>query len=233
MVTRHFIRTAGSLATVGIIGLGTAACGGSGDSQASATSASASSTSASASSSAAPSSSAASTATSAAAAPSASASPSASATRSASPSQSAGASAQDCTADHLDTTIAYGDGAAGSVHYTITFTNTGDAACRLAGYPGVSAVSADGGQIGKAAQRSGEESAGTTIAAHGRAEATLTAANIDDGGGAIGEACKATEAAGWRIYAPGSKDSSVVQQDGMIACAGDVDWLTIDSVQAA
>lgn len=238
MVVTPIIRTAGSLAAAGIIGIGAAACGGSGSTQATDTSTAASSTSAPASSSAAPSSSVAPTATSAAAAPAPTALTSASASASASsqdvsPSQGTGATGQDCTADHLDIAVAVGDSAAGSVHYTVSFTNTGDSACRLAGYPGVSAVGDDGTQIGKSAQRSGEEAAGTTIAPHGRAEATLTAANIDDGGGALGESCKATEASGWRVYAPGSKDSVVVKEDGMIACAGDVDWLTIDSVQAA
>jgi len=45
-----------------------------------------------------------------------------------------------------------GDGAAGSVYYTLQFTNLSGHACTLRGYPGVSAVSLSGHQLGAPAR---------------------------------------------------------------------------------
>ncbi|WWQ68248.1 DUF4232 domain-containing protein [Streptomyces sp. Q6] len=41
-----------------------------------------------------------------------------------------------CTAAHLRPAVAASEGAAGSVSYDLTLTNTGDSACALKGYPG-------------------------------------------------------------------------------------------------
>src|ERR1022692_3076667 len=41
-----------------------------------------------------------------------------------------------------------GDGAAGTIFYTLKFTNLSGHACTLFGHPGVSAVSLSGGRIG-------------------------------------------------------------------------------------
>ncbi|MCG7308860.1 DUF4232 domain-containing protein [Brachybacterium sp. ACRRE] len=136
----------------------------------------------------------------------------------------------DCTASNLDVSVSRGDPAAGSVMYTISFTNTGDDPCRIGGYPGVSAVGGGNGtQLGKAAQR-GQAGKAAVLIPNGHAEASLKAVDVGDGGGPLGDECKATDADGWRIYAPGSKKAAYVEQDGLHGCAGDVDWLTVDGV---
>jgi hypothetical protein len=136
----------------------------------------------------------------------------------------------DCTASDLDVSVSQGDPAAGSVMFTISFTNTGDDPCRIGGYPGVSAVGdGNGTQLGKAAQR-GQAGKAAVLIPNGHAEASLKAVDVGDGGGPLGDECKATDADGWRIYAPGSKKAAYVEQDGLHACAGDVDWLTVDGV---
>ncbi|UEJ81517.1 DUF4232 domain-containing protein [Brachybacterium halotolerans subsp. kimchii] len=136
----------------------------------------------------------------------------------------------DCTASNLDISVSQGDPAAGSVMYTISFTNTGDDPCRIGGYPGVSAVGGGNGtQLGKAAQR-GQAGKAAVLIPNGHAEASLKAVDVGDGGGPLGDECKATDADGWRIYAPGSKKAAYVEQDGLHGCAGDVDWLTVDGV---
>ncbi|WP_227488341.1 DUF4232 domain-containing protein [Brachybacterium subflavum] len=136
----------------------------------------------------------------------------------------------DCTASHLKISVDQGDPAAGSVMFTISFTNTGDDPCRIGGYPGVSAVGGgDGTQLGKAAQR-GQAGKAAVLIPNGHAEASLKAVDVGDGGGPLGDECEATDADGWRIYAPGSKKAQYVAQDGLHACAGDVDWLTVDGV---
>lgn len=136
----------------------------------------------------------------------------------------------DCTASHLKISVDQGDPAAGSVMFTISFTNTGDDPCRIGGYPGVSAVGGgDGTQLGKAAQR-GQAGKAAVLIPNGHAEASLKAVDVGDGGGPLGDECEATDADGWRVYAPGSKKAQYVAQDGLHACAGDVDWLTVDGV---
>ncbi|MFE5774482.1 DUF4232 domain-containing protein [Brachybacterium sp. NPDC056505] len=136
----------------------------------------------------------------------------------------------DCTALHLKISVDQGDAAAGSVMFTISFTNTGDDPCRIGGYPGVSAVGdGNGTQLGKAAQR-GQAGRAAVLIPNGHAEASLKAVDVGDGGGPLGDECRATDADGWRIYAPGSTKAQYVAQDGLHACAGDVDWLTVDGV---
>jgi hypothetical protein len=103
---------------------------------------------------AAPSSSAASAATSSAAsapASSATASPASSAQAVAPPS----AGAPGCATRDLQAKVGISQGAAGSVYQVIDFTNIGNAACTLYGYPGVSLTTGKPvTQVGQAATRS-------------------------------------------------------------------------------
>ncbi len=56
-----------------------------------------------------------------------------------------------CSTTALSATLGQAGGAAGSTYYPIEFTNTSGSACTLYGYPGVSFVTASGGQVGAAA----------------------------------------------------------------------------------
>jgi hypothetical protein len=56
-----------------------------------------------------------------------------------------------CATAVLKAALGRGSGAAGSVYYPVDFTNTSASACSLYGYPGVSFVTASGGQVGAAA----------------------------------------------------------------------------------
>lgn len=49
--------------------------------------------------------------------------------------------------------LSEGNGAAGTIYYPLEFTNTSNHTCRVWGYPGVSAVSTSGKQLGDAAGR--------------------------------------------------------------------------------
>lgn len=73
-------------------------------------------------------------------------------------SQSAPTSAgtAECTTTMLHVKIGSSNGAAGTIYYDVVFTNVGSAPCFVAGYPGVSLVSAastSGSQIGADAKR--------------------------------------------------------------------------------
>lgn len=63
--------------------------------------------------------------------------------------------AQPCSSAQLSVSAGQSEGAAGTEILPIVFTNTGSALCTLQGYPGVSAVVANGVQLGAAATRRG------------------------------------------------------------------------------
>lgn len=136
-----------------------------------------------------------------------------------------------CAAESLRVTAATGDAGAGSVTVTFSFENAGAEACTLAGFPGVSAVGGgDGEQIGEPAARSDATFAPVVVAPGATASAALRMVDVAGGGGPLGDDCQAQPADGWRVYPPESTEAIFVQVDGLTACAGDVDWITIDPV---
>jgi hypothetical protein len=122
-----------------------------------------------------------------------------------------------------------GGGAAGSVGYSVTFTNTGDTECALAGYPGVSVVGGgDGTQFGPAAERAEESAVETVPLAPGAtAAATMTAVNLAGDGGAL--ECDVAEGDGWRVYPPHSYAAVFVDDPGVPACIDEAVFLHLQS----
>ena len=101
-----------------------------------------------------------------------------------------------------------GGGAAGSVFYSLKFTNLARHACTLAGYPGVSAVDLRGRRLGSPAGRNPQQPFHVIkLAAGDTASAVLQisqAANFPAG------ACHPVAAAGVRVYPPSAFKSKVV-----------------------
>jgi hypothetical protein len=141
------------------------------------------------------------------------------------------ASVANCAAKNLTTDVTQKDSGAGHSNYEISFTNTSGQACTLVGYPGVSAVGhGDGTQLGNAATRSGDRGEATVIKPHGHAVTELEAVNVGKDGGPLGKECKAEKADGWRIYAPNTRLADYVPAKNLHACAGDVEWLSVNGV---
>jgi Protein of unknown function (DUF4232) len=93
-----------------------------------------------------------------------------------------------------------GNGAAGSTFYRLEFTNLSTRACTLGGYPGVSAVSIGGRQLGRAASRDHSRAPRTVRIARGAtATALLRIVNV---GNFPRSACRPVTAAGLRVYPP-------------------------------
>jgi hypothetical protein len=101
-----------------------------------------------------------------------------------------------------------GNGAAGSSYYNLQFTNLSGSACSLAGYPGVSAVSLLGAQVGLAAGRS-LPGAGTAVRLAPGATST-SILQLTDAGHFPTSACHQVLAAGIRVYPPGATASKVI-----------------------
>jgi len=98
-------------------------------------------------------------------------------------------------------------GAAGSLYYKLEFVNLSGRACKLTGYPGISAVSLSGHQIGASAKREVTGQPRTvTLVPEGEATALVHVVDV----GALPSSCRPTAAAGFRVYPPGETASRVV-----------------------
>jgi Protein of unknown function (DUF4232) len=101
-----------------------------------------------------------------------------------------------------------GNGTAGSIYYTLEFTNLSARACMLGGYPGVSAVSLAGHQLGSAASRDRTTTPRmVTLASGASATAVL---RIVEAGDFPTSSCRQVTAAGLRVYPPNLSTSKVV-----------------------
>lgn len=101
-----------------------------------------------------------------------------------------------------------GGTAAGSSYYKLEFTNLSARACTLRGYPGVSAIGADGLQLGSPAGRNPAHAARTvTIARGGSAVAVL---QITDAHNFPPASCRLVTAVGLRVYAPGATQAKTI-----------------------
>jgi len=118
----------------------------------------------------------------------------------------------------------YGGGYAGGYYYTISFTNLSGHACTLRGYPGVSAVSLTGHQLGSPAAWGSVTPRVVRLANGATATARL---NIGD----AGAFCRPVTAAGLRVYPPNQTASKVVPLPfGACPHAGPV-WMGVGPVQ--
>jgi hypothetical protein len=100
-----------------------------------------------------------------------------------------------------------GDAAAGSVYYTLEFTNQSGHTCVLTGYPGVSAVDLHGHRLGSPASRSPSAIRPVNLPNGATATAQLRiaqAANFPP------SKCRLAAAAGLRVYPPDQTASKLV-----------------------
>jgi hypothetical protein len=113
-----------------------------------------------------------------------------------------------------------GNGAAGSSYYNLEFTNLSAHSCSLSGFPGVSAISVAGQQIGSAAGHNPEHPATLITLSSGSANAgfdgfqtgnTATVIlQITDAGNYPNSSCGRVAAAGLRVYPPNQTASKVI-----------------------
>ncbi len=101
-----------------------------------------------------------------------------------------------------------GNGTAGTIFYTLNFTNLSGHPCVLRGFPGVSAVNLRGGMLGRAARRdTGQTVRSVTLTNGHTAHAVL---GIVDIGALPTTSCPPTTAAGLRVFPPNQKASKVI-----------------------
>jgi hypothetical protein len=101
-----------------------------------------------------------------------------------------------------------GNGTAGTIFYTLNFTNLSGHPCLLRGFPGVSAVNLRGRTLGKAAGRETGQTVRTVTLTNGHtAHAVL---GIVDVGALPPTTCPPTTAAGLRVFPPNQTASKVI-----------------------
>jgi hypothetical protein len=125
----------------------------------------------------------------------------------------------------LDTS---GSGAAGSSYYNLEFTNLSAHSCSLIGYPGVSAISVAGQQLGSAASHDAEHPAALITLSSGSANAGLdgfqtgntatVVLQITDASNYPNATCRRVAAAGLRVYPPNQTASKLVSFP-FVACS--------------
>jgi hypothetical protein len=111
-----------------------------------------------------------------------------------------------CTAAQLTAWIGVpGDGSAGSVTYQLELSNTSARPCTLLGYPGVSALGPNGGQLGRAAGRDVADPVRLiTLNRGGTAHMRLQVADV---GNFSASACHPATSATLRVFPPNDRRS--------------------------
>jgi Protein of unknown function (DUF4232) len=138
-------------------------------------------------------------------------------TEAARPAGAAPGPAVPCTAATLSVALGPSEGAAGTVHAALRFTNTGNRPCVTQGFPGVSYVTAaNGGQVGRAADRDGGPNGVVTLGPGEVASASLAMVQV---GNFDRAACQPTPVRALRVYPPGQRVPIFVPID-RTACAG-------------
>lgn len=126
-----------------------------------------------------------------------------------------------CQTANLTAALGAPNGAAGTIYYSLTFTNKGSATCTLFGYPGVSFVTGPTGtQVGAAAARSGGTPTAVTVAPSASAHAQLGISEASN----YGPGCEMTPVTGLRVYPPGQTAALFVPHTGT-GCANKADIL--------
>ncbi|PDP87880.1 hypothetical protein CQJ94_09630 [Glycomyces fuscus] len=136
-----------------------------------------------------------------------------------------------CGPGDLEVVLGRGDGAAGTVHRPLEFTNTGAGPCVMEGHPGVSyATGEDGDQVGAAAAREGGQGSAVTLRPGGTASAMVGFTRVAD---YDEDECDPTDTRGLRVYPPGGTEALFVEVEGRGCADPDVpgDQLTVTSVQ--
>ena len=114
-----------------------------------------------------------------------------------------------CATSALKVSLGPANATAGTTFYPLKFVNTGKTSCTLTGYPGVSAVTSSGKQIGNPAARSGGKFRTVTVAPGKQQSASV---GIVDTGNFSATSCKPVTAAGLKIIPPNQSQSVTLKK---------------------
>jgi Protein of unknown function (DUF4232) len=158
------------------------------------------------------------------------------------PALSSAAVAPACTTANLDVWLnTTGNGAAGSSYYNLNLTNLSPRSCTLFGYPGVSAITQAGIQLGSAAGRNAEHASTRVTLASARTAKGFEISTSRNTATVIvqiavaenfpASVCVPITAAGLRVYPPGQKESTVVPFPFVGCAKSGPQFLHVEAVQ--
>jgi hypothetical protein len=132
-----------------------------------------------------------------------------------------------CATSALKVSLGPANGAAGTVFYPLNFVNTGKLGCNLRGYPGVSAVTSGGAQIGSPASQI-SSSYKTVTLLPGKTQSALV--GIVETGNFDPSQCAPVTSAGLKVFPPGQKEAVTIKKSFSTCSSTTVISLTITPV---
>jgi hypothetical protein len=114
-----------------------------------------------------------------------------------------------CATSALTISLGPANGTAGTTFYPLKFVNKSKASCTLTGYPGVSAVTSSGKQIGNPAQRVSSKFKTVTLAPGKQQSSSI---GIVDTGNFSPSSCAPVTAAGLKIFPPNQSQSVTIKK---------------------
>ena len=132
-----------------------------------------------------------------------------------------------CTTSALKVSLGPANGAAGTVFYPLTFVNKGKLGCNLRGYPGVSAVTGSGKQIGSPASQVPSSYKAVTLLP-GKSQSALL--GIVETGNFSPSQCAPVTAAGLKVFPPNQHKALTIKKTFSTCSSTAVVSLTVKPV---
>ncbi len=132
-----------------------------------------------------------------------------------------------CATSALKVSLGPANGAAGTVFYPLNFVNTSKLGCTLRGYPGVSAVTSSGAQIGSPASQISSSFKTVTLLAGKSASALV---GIVETGDFDPSQCAPVTAAGLKVFPPGQSKAVTIKKSFSTCSSTTVISLTVRPV---
>jgi hypothetical protein len=132
-----------------------------------------------------------------------------------------------CATSALKVSLGPANGAAGTVFYPVNFANTSKLACTLRGYPGVSAVTSSGKQIGSPASQI-STSYKTVTVLPGKTQSAPV--GIVETGNFDPSQCAPVTAAGLKVFPPGQSKAVTIKKSFSTCSSTSVVSLTVRPV---
>jgi hypothetical protein len=132
-----------------------------------------------------------------------------------------------CSTSALKVSLGSANGTAGTTVYPLKFTNTGKLGCTLRGYPGVSAVTSSGKQIGSPASQISSSYRTVTLLAGKSASAQV---GIVETGNFSSSQCAPVTATGLKVFPPGQGKAVTIKKSFSTCSSTTVISLTVRPV---
>ena len=129
-----------------------------------------------------------------------------------------------CATSALKVSLGPANGAAGTVFYPLNFVNTGKLGCTLRGYPGVSAVTSSGQQVGSPASQISSSYTTVTLLP-GKTQSALV--GIVETGNFDPSQCAPVTASGLKVFPPGQNKAVTIKKSFSTCSSTSVISLTV------